>query len=158
MLIKAAAVMLIALSTTSTPRMKPVESLLSRETRCLTEAVYYEAPNETREGKLAVATVVMNRMKSREFPHSVCGVVYQRSPRGCQFSWVCGNKPDHGKTAYNESLAIAREVMNNGTRLAEIGNATYFHNTSVVPSWSKTFTLVQQIGNHLFYVAERNSD
>ena len=60
-----------------------------REVDCLAKNIYFEAGSESRAGKIAVAEVTMNRVKSREFPRSVCGVVYQKSRNICQFSWVC---------------------------------------------------------------------
>src|SRR3990167_4467018 len=86
----------IALLTTPISNNPPVNvaspdtlSVATQDLRCLTEVIYYEDPHEPYEGRLAVATVVMNRKKSPSFPKTVCGVVYQRNPRGCQFSWVC---------------------------------------------------------------------
>ncbi|MDQ0839460.1 cell wall hydrolase [Sphingomonas faeni] len=43
------------------------------------------------EVQRAVAQVVLNRVRDRAFPNSVCGVVYQGAERrtGCQFSYTC---------------------------------------------------------------------
>ncbi|MFA9201497.1 MAG: cell wall hydrolase, partial [Cypionkella sp.] len=49
--------------------------------RCLTQAVYYEAGFEPMAGRRAVAQVVLNRMRHKAFPKSVCGVVYQGHTR-----------------------------------------------------------------------------
>lgn len=40
---------------------------------CLTQAIYYEAASESDIGERAVAQVVLNRMRSPIFPHTVCG-------------------------------------------------------------------------------------
>ena len=57
----------------------------------MTAAVYYEARSQNDDGQRAVAQVVLNRVRDRAFPDSVCGVVYQGSTRrtGCQFSFTC---------------------------------------------------------------------
>ena len=47
----------------------------SRDLDCLTQAVYYEARGEGRDGMSAVAQVVLNRVRHPAFPKSVCGVV-----------------------------------------------------------------------------------
>jgi hypothetical protein len=62
-----------------------------RSLQCMTEAIYYEAGNEPIDGQRAVAQVILNRMRSSVYPHSVCGVVYQGSERktGCQFTFTC---------------------------------------------------------------------
>ena len=49
----------------------------SRDLECLTQAVYYEARGEGRDGMKAVAQVVLNRVRHRAFPNSVCSVVFQ---------------------------------------------------------------------------------
>ena len=57
---------------------------LSEDMRCLAGTVYFESKGESLEGQLAVAKVVLARVKSNRFPNSVCSVVYQRR----QFSFV----------------------------------------------------------------------
>ena len=59
----------IASSFTSNP------GKLRQELTCLAQNIYFEARSEPLEGKLAVAHVVMNRVASRYFPDTVCGVV-----------------------------------------------------------------------------------
>ena len=62
-----------------------------RSWQCLTEAIYFEARSETLEGQFAVGEVILNRVDSRKFPNSVCGVVSQGAHRlhACQFSYNC---------------------------------------------------------------------
>ena len=71
----------------------------------------------------------------------------------CQFSWVC-NPPAPVKYVsdrWQESLAVATEVMYNGLRLPSdsMAEALYFHNTSVRPNWG--LERIAKIGNHIFY-------
>ena len=41
-------------------------------------------------GKIAVAFVTLNRVKSAKYPKTICNVVAQKGKNGvCQFSWVC---------------------------------------------------------------------
>ena len=57
---------------------------------CLTEAIYYEAANESVAGKRGVAQVILNRVAHPAYPASVCGVVYQGwNAPVCQFSYTC---------------------------------------------------------------------
>ena len=44
---------------------------------CLTKNIYFEAKNQSTAGQLAVALVVMNRVKDKRFPNTVCGVIYE---------------------------------------------------------------------------------
>ena len=126
--------------------------------RCLTEVVYQEAPEESTTGKLAVATVVMNRTHSRAFPHTVCGVVYQRGKKGCQFSWVCGHRIRKDSIHYAQAEAVAHAVLFDSVRLDAIKKAVYFHNVDVWPKWmQRELTRVAQIGRHIFYAFPSNS-
>lgn len=118
---------------------------------CMALAMYWEARGESREGKLAVGSVVLNRVADRRFPDSVCGVVYQGGETPpCQFSWWCDGKSDRptNRPAWSESLTIAGELLSAGGRDPTNG-ALFFHNTSMRPPWQRTRTAV--IGNHIFY-------
>ena len=45
--------------------------------RLMSAIIYSEAGNQSYAGKKAVGIVIMNRVKSKQFPNSVKGVVYQ---------------------------------------------------------------------------------
>lgn len=121
---------------------------------CLAQNISYEAPDEPYAGKLAVATVTMNRVRSKSFPKTVCGVVFQRSSKGCQFSWVCERTHPIDAKLYAQAQDIARKVLYSGLRLPLIKNALYFHSFRVSPQWSRDndVRMIAQIGAHLFYV------
>lgn len=59
--------------------------------QCLAEAIYFEARGEGSRGWQAVAEVIQNRVESRDYPNTICGVVGQGAHRknGCQFSFNC---------------------------------------------------------------------
>lgn len=123
-----------------------------REVECLAQNIYFEASGEPRSGKIAVAEVTMNRVKSRQFPRTVCGVVHQKVRGICQFSWVCQGKTTiRNRTAWRESLKIAENILISKRQYGIIGNAQYFHATYVEPSWAAEKQIVMQIGNHIFY-------
>lgn len=48
-----------------------------RELNCMERAIFFESNRSSREGMIAVGTVVMNRVASDDFPDTVCGVVSQ---------------------------------------------------------------------------------
>ena len=80
----------------------------------------------------------------------------QRRVRVCQFSWVC-NPPApvrYVSDRWEESLAVATEVMYNGLRLPSdaMAEALYFHNTHVRPNWG--LERIARIGGHIFYSDE----
>lgn len=124
------------------------------ETECLAKNIYFEANTESLEGKLAVATVTMNRVQSHVFPKTVCGVVLDQSSKGCQFSWVCDGKTDiiHDRRGYIESVKIAEDVLLSNRRSRIITpDVLYYHANYVEPKWAKTKKLFATIGAHLFY-------
>lgn len=124
------------------------------ELQCLTDNIYHEAPTESYRGKVAVATVTLNRVAARGFPKSICGVVYQHSANGCQFSWTCSaQRMKKDSILYNEAADVAHRVLDTGLRELSIRNAIYFHNTHVKPRWTfdKDVRFIERIGNHLFY-------
>ncbi|MEO5494553.1 MAG: cell wall hydrolase [Sphingomonas sp.] len=121
---------------------------------CLTKAIYYEAASESDAGKRAVAQVVLNRMRSPIFPHTVCGVVFQGSEQrtGCQFSFTCD-----GSLARQPSLAgwasarrIALAALSGGIERS-VGLSTHYHANYVVPYWAGSLDKVATIGAHIFY-------
>lgn len=126
----------------------------SRDLECLTQAAYYEARGEGREGMQAVAQVVLNRARHPAFPKSVCGVVYQGAGRnsGCQFSFTCNGAMRGGvnQAAWNRARDVASKALS-GAVFAPVGNATHFHTTGVSPAWRNTLIRVSQVGQHLFY-------
>lgn len=124
------------------------------ETECLAKNIFFEAQVEEYRGKMAVATVTVNRAQSKRFPATICGVVMQRSSNGCQFSWVCDNKSDivTNKKEYMKSVAIAESVVIDNKRLRELPFDTlYYHADYVTPDWAKTKKLFAKIGTHIFY-------
>ena len=126
----------------------------SRDLDCLTEAVYYEARGEGRDGMRAVAQVVLNRVRHPSYPKSVCGVVYQGSNRssGCQFSFTCNSEVlgRRNAAAWDRARTIASGALS-GQVFGTVGNATHFHTTAVAPNWRTSLVRVAQVGDHLFY-------
>lgn len=129
---------------------------LSEQEQCLAVAIYHEARGEGIKGQFAVAEVVLNRVASRKFPGSICGVVFQGVKPGrfggCQFSFACDDIPDTmpNKRAADLARRIAQVMLDGGHR-GLTGGATYFHTVAVNPSWAKRFSNTAQIGAHLFY-------
>ena len=129
------------------------KQLVLKEVECLARDIYFEAGGEPRAGKIAVAEVTMNRVKSKQFPRSVCGVVHQRVRGTCQFSWVCEGKKKVYKNsdAWKDSIKIAENILISKHHYGIIGSAKYFHATYVDPAWAEQKQLIRKIGNHIFY-------
>lgn len=130
------------------------QSDAERATECLTAAVYYEARSESVDGQRAVAQVVLNRVRDRAFPHSVCGVVFQGSNRrtGCQFSFTCD-----GSMAYRRDPAswaraqLVAQAALAGSVYAPVGGATFYHTSAILPWWASSLARIGSVGAHIFY-------
>ncbi len=122
---------------------------------CLSQAVYYEARGEGRDGQVAVAQVVMNRAQDPRYPRTVCGVVFQgvNSGKACQFSFACDGSMARRKEhrAWRHAQNVARDVLAGRAYSEAVDRATHFHTTGVNPAWSRTLTRVARVGTHIFY-------
>ncbi|HEX7743605.1 MAG TPA: cell wall hydrolase [Sphingobium sp.] len=115
--------------------------------KCLAGAVYFESKGESLEGQLAVARVIINRVKSGRFANSLCGVVYQPG----QFSFVRGRSMPAIPTAsgsWRSAVAIAQIAMEDSWNSRAEG-ALFFHARRVSPGWGKR--QLASIDNHIFY-------
>lgn len=138
-----------------------------KERLCLAEAVYHEARGEPEAGQWAVANIILNRVRSRTYPSSICGVVFQNASAGsrsCQFSFACDGRSDLGgigNRIVRESWVRANliafaafERFQRGDALDVLpSSALYYHSRSVAPGWSAGMRQVAAIGAHLFYAS-----
>jgi spore germination cell wall hydrolase CwlJ-like protein len=128
----------------------------TRQLKCMTQNIYWEAATEPFEGKVAVAQVTLNRVEAGKWAPTVCGVVYQKNvvyeKVVCQFSWFCeGNhkvKAVH-TPLYRECEEVAKRVLFEGFRLPSLREAYYYHADYVKPGWNKP--KLEKIGRHIFY-------
>lgn len=155
----------VKLKRTVTASRKPVDKAAQKaiamrrmqmaEENCLARAVYFEARSESELGQLAVAKVILNRVKDPEYPKSICGVVYQGSGRrnSCQFSFACDGLPDDVRSAaaWANSKRIAQMAISGDGKVAAIGSATNYHADYVRPAWAKNMRRLIKIGRHVFY-------
>lgn len=128
-----------------------IPSVLDQKAELYTEAEYnllaklvqVESGYEGYEGQLAVANVILNRVKSSKFPDSIKEVIYS----GKQFPPAHNGLLDRSKP--NASVLKATKDALNGKNNVE--DAVYFFN----PKYSKgsywsSLTVVTTIGNHRF--------
>ena len=125
------------------------------EENCLAKAVYFEARSETELGQLAVAKVILNRVKDPEYPKTICGVVYQGSDRrnSCQFSFACDGMADDVRSpaAWARSKRVAQKAITGDQTVRIMGAATHYHADYVRPKWSRDMRRLIKIGRHIFY-------
>ena len=142
--------------------------MIAEALMCLALNVYHEAKNQSLIGQIAVAQVVMNRVKDERYPDTVCEVVeqgptYSWKPdypvrNRCQFSWYCDGKkdePEYDSHAWFLAQDYARIVLSGKIVLDVTQGATHYHATYVRPSWAKTKKRTTRIDRHIFYRWER---
>lgn len=122
--------------------------------QCLAEAIYFESRGEPLTGQVAVAEVILNRTRDRNYPNTICGVTKQGvgSGRACQFSYACDGRSDVMKSAQarTRSEKLATLMLAGRTHRVTDG-ATHFHTRAVRPRWARKMTRTAAIGHHLFY-------
>jgi N-acetylmuramoyl-L-alanine amidase len=125
---------------------EPAITLSNEEKDLFARLVEAEAKGESYEGKVAVATVVLNRLGSPEFPDTVTNVINEVVGSAYAFSSVQNgeiNKPasDESKRAVDEAL----------TRKDRLYDSIYFYNPEIATdTWITTREIVTKIGNHVF--------
>jgi spore germination cell wall hydrolase CwlJ-like protein len=141
----------------------------TRDEACLARAIYYEARNEPLQGQLAVAEVVLNRVKHRLYPNNVCGVVYQGTNRdtglsiygtnkSCQFSFTCDGseqRPPFGAKWRQAKIIASHALM--GLSRPVTNEATHYHANYVDPYWAPKLVHTRTIGRHIFYRMKGNA-
>ncbi len=126
------------------------------EENCLARAVYFEARSESALGQMAVAKVILNRVKAPNYPKSICGVVYQGSNRrnSCQFSFACDGQPDDVRqpAAWAQAKHVAQRAINGDKAIAtKMQGALFYHADYVTPKWARNMRKVMKVGRHIFY-------
>ncbi|WP_330647278.1 cell wall hydrolase [Thioclava sp. FTW29] len=115
---------------------------------CMERAMYFESNRSSRDGMVAVGSVVMNRVKSPDFPNTVCGVVSQKN----QFArGIMSRKMDTRSAPY---LREAARAVLRGERHPYIQNAQYFHTASYRASYNN-IDYVLTTGGNAFYQKRR---
>jgi N-acetylmuramoyl-L-alanine amidase len=119
-------------------------NISNKEKKLLARLVHAEAKGEPFEGKVAVATVVLNRVEHKEFPDTVKEVIYEENAfEPVQNGSINESADKEAHQAVNEALA---DQENNDELL-------YFYNPETATSdWILTREVVKTIGDHAFAI------
>jgi len=146
------ATQMASLTTGPERSVAPKIELSDADFNCLVQAVYFEAGQEIPEGQRAVAEVILHRVQDPRFPKSVCAVIHDSNPRGCQFSWWCDGKsdatPDTDRWATSKQAVL--DVLE-GAYPDPTKGALFYHARFVRPRWSRKLEKTAMIGGHIFY-------
>ncbi len=117
-------------------------------TDLLARLVNGEARGESYQGQVAVAAVVLNRVKSPKFPNTIPAVIYQKG----QFSCVTDGQFDKPMEKNSTVYKAAKEALSG---VDPTNGALYFYNPKTAKSkWLFSLKTVATIGNHRFALEE----
>ncbi|WP_342431013.1 cell wall hydrolase [Neobacillus sp. FSL H8-0543] len=121
-------------------------SLSNQEKDLFARIVEAEAKGESYEGKVAVATVVLNRVESPHFPNTVTDVINEVV--GDAYAFTPVQNGEIKKPASDEAIQAVDEAL---TRKDRLNNSIYFYNPDIATDdWITTRQVVTKIGNHVF--------
>jgi N-acetylmuramoyl-L-alanine amidase len=108
----------------------------------LARVIEGEAADEPFTGKVAVGAVILNRMRSAAFPHTLAGVIFQ------PHAFESVSNGQYNRPVSEESLRAAMMAMSGWD---PTGGAIYFWNPAkLVNPWIWTRQIITQIGRHIF--------
>lgn len=136
----------IAIKTTISIQ-KPI-TISNKEKDLLARLVEAEAKGESYAGKVAVATVVLNRVESAEFPNNVTDVIHEVVGKAYAFSPVQNGEINN--TASTTSKKAVKEAL---TRKDDLKGSIYFYNPDIATDdWIRSREVVKRIDNHVFAI------
>lgn len=120
----------------------PVNGLSQSDLNLMAHVVYAEARGEPFQAEVAVAAVILNRMKSPKFPHSISGIIYQPGA----FQSVA-----NGQINLQPDAQAMQAVLDAVNGMDPVGNALYYFNPATsTNSWIWSQPEITQIGNQIF--------
>lgn len=117
-------------------------STTTSDLNLLARVVYGEARGEPYAGQVAVAAVVLNRVRSSSFPNTISGVVYQSGAFTAVSDGQINLTPN--TTAYN----AARDALNGWDPSG--GAIYYFNPNTATNAWIWSRPHIVTIGKHRF--------
>jgi N-acetylmuramoyl-L-alanine amidase len=114
----------------------------SSDLNLLARLVYGEARGEPYSGQVAVAAVVLNRVKSSDFPNTISGVIYQKGA----FDVVSDGQIN--LTPNSTATQAAQDALNGWD--PSYGSIYYFNPSTATNQWIWSRPHVITIGKHRF--------
>ena len=114
------------------------------EIQLMARAINGEARGEPYEGQVAVGAVILNRVKSSQFPNSIAGVIYQAGAFTAVADGQINAPISEGSTVYK----AAQDAKNGWDPTG--GCIYYFNPSTATNKWIWSRPLVKTIGKHRF--------
>ena len=120
------------------------DSSSTSDLQLMARAINGEARGEPYEGQVAVGAVILNRVKSSQFPNTIAGVIYQKGAFTAVSDGQINQPIDSNSTVYK----AARDAMNGWDPTG--GCIYYFNPNTATNKWIWSRPLVKVIGKHRF--------
>lgn len=114
------------------------------DNQLLARAVNGEARGEPYEGQVAVAAVILNRVKHSSFPNTIAGVIYQPGAFTAVSDGQINVPIDPNSTVYK----ACKDALNGWDPSG--GAIYYFNPNTATSSWIWSRPLIKVIGKHRF--------
>lgn len=125
-----------------TSSSNPTSSSNNSDLNLLSHIVYAEARGEVYSGQVAIAAVVLNRVKSSSFPNSIAGVIYQPGAFTAVSDGQINLTPD------DTARKAAQDALNGWD--PTYGSIYYFNPNTATSGWIWSRPYVTTIGKHRF--------
>ena len=119
-------------------------SATSSDLELLARCIYGEARGEPYVGKVAVAAVVLNRVRSASFPNTIAGVIYQKDAFTAVSDGQFYLSPDA------DAYRAARDALNGWD--PTYGCLYYYNPQTFISQWILTREVRLNIGRHAFAI------
>ena len=133
----------------SAPEAAPAAAAVdAKSVECMAKVVLHEAANQPREGKIAVAQTLVNRLKAGgRFGDSICEVVNQKG----QYFRIASFHPRKDSDGWQEAVEIAHDVL--AGRADPVAPGAMYFRASYAPTnaFFRTRERVATVGAHVFY-------
>ncbi len=116
----------------------------SSDVYLLARTIHAEGRGEPYTGQVAIGAVVLNRVRSGEFPNTISGVVYQKH------AFTAVSDGQINLTPNDTAMRAARDAINGWD---PTGGALYYYNPAIATSaWIFDRQTVTVIGKHVFAI------
>ena len=143
LLISAILIIFLLLNNTKT-NISYASSSNTSDIQLMARAINGEARGEPYEGQVAVGAVILNRVKSSQFPNTIAGVIYQSGA----FTAVADGQINQPIAEDSTVYKAARDAMNGWDPTG--GCIYYFNPATATNKWIWSRPHVKTIGKHRF--------
>lgn len=116
----------------------------SSDLNLLARCVHAEARGEPYQGQVAVAAVILNRVKSPSFPNTIAGVIYQ------PWAFTAVNDGQINLAPNQTAYKAAQDALNGWD--PSYGSLYYYNASTATSKWIYSRKTVVTIGKHVFAI------